>query len=110
ERLKVQGPAARHARDVALITRVPSGEIAARRRGPGKVRAPTRNLSSGIWPSAFSSFSKSALNVASVSTIASKDFFPDLLDLAEHEAVRHRQPIAISASGADCSGEQGVGN
>src|SRR5262249_23613050 len=35
----------------------------------------TRNLSSGIWPSAFSSFSKSALNVASASTIASKDFF-----------------------------------
>src|SRR5262245_15127687 len=35
----------------------------------------TRNLSSGIWPSAFSSFSKSALNVVSASTIVSKDFF-----------------------------------
>jgi hypothetical protein len=35
----------------------------------------TRNLSSGIWPSAFNSFSKSALNVDSASTIASKDFF-----------------------------------
>src|SRR6516162_9683821 len=35
----------------------------------------TRNLSSGMWPSFFSSFSKSALNVASASTIASKDFF-----------------------------------
>src|SRR5262249_8322047 len=35
----------------------------------------TRNLSSGMWPSFFSSFSKSALNAASASTIASKDFF-----------------------------------
>src|SRR6516164_7893726 len=34
----------------------------------------TRNLSSGMWPSFFSSFSKSALNAASASTIASKDF------------------------------------
>src|SRR5215831_11692936 len=35
----------------------------------------TRNLSSGMWPSFFNSFSKSALNAASASTIASKDFF-----------------------------------
>src|SRR6516164_9405742 len=35
----------------------------------------TRNLSSGMWPSSFSSLSKSALNAASASTIASKDFF-----------------------------------
>src|SRR5215470_1712677 len=38
-------------------------------------RLMTRNLSSGIWPSAFSSFSKSALNAASASIIASNDFF-----------------------------------
>src|SRR5215813_12785134 len=35
----------------------------------------TRNLSSGMWPSFFNSFSKSALKAASASTIASKDFF-----------------------------------
>src|SRR5262249_8633415 len=35
----------------------------------------TRNLSSGMWPSFFSSFSKSALKAASASTIAPKDFF-----------------------------------
>src|SRR5262249_24333109 len=39
------------------------------------LRLITRKLSSGIWPSAFNSFSKSVLNVASASTIASKDFF-----------------------------------
>src|SRR5262245_8156668 len=39
------------------------------------LRLITRNLSSGMRPSFFSSFSKSALNVASASTIASKDFF-----------------------------------
>src|SRR6266446_1268027 len=39
------------------------------------LRLITRNLSSGMLPSFFSSFSKSALNVASASTIASKDFF-----------------------------------
>src|SRR5260370_25701291 len=38
-------------------------------------RLMSRYLSSGMWPSFFSSFSKSALNAASASTIASKDFF-----------------------------------
>src|SRR5215831_16873002 len=39
------------------------------------LRLITRNLSSGICPSLFSSFSNSTLNAASASTIASKDFF-----------------------------------
>jgi hypothetical protein len=37
----------RRRRDVALITRVPSGEIAARRRGPGKAIARLRLRPSG---------------------------------------------------------------
>src|SRR5260221_13750412 len=45
---------------------------AAPRRFP--LRLITKNLFSGMWPSFFISFSKSALNVASGSTIASKDF------------------------------------
>src|SRR5260370_24615607 len=53
----------------------PRGELAnaTPRRLP--FRLMSRYLSSGMWPSFFSSFSKSALNAASASTIASKDFF-----------------------------------
>src|SRR6266536_5833402 len=52
----------------------PRGELAnaTPRRLP--FRLMSRYLSSGMWPSFFSSFSKLALNVASASTIASKDF------------------------------------